>query len=894
MTAIDVRPPAQVPPAARDEPPRPQNPLRLRRIRREDVLTLGGSALSGVALTWLLYERLLPTSGALGFWLCCYLAFLGMYAMAANLQWDKRIVVEKLVTVVVASAALLVFGVLFDMIGYVVFRGSKALVHANFFTDSMAFAGPLSPLTDGGAAHAMIGSLEQLGLATLFAVPLGILAALYMAEVGGRMSRVVRTLVDAMTALPSIVAGLFVLSLWVVSFGFQRSGLAASFAITIMMMPIITRAAEIVIRLVPNTLREAAYALGASQWRVAFTVVLPTARSGLTTAVVLAMARGVGETSPVLLTAGFTKEFNSNPLQGPQTNLPVYIFTNITKYPQPNMIARGFGAGLTLVLVVLVLFVTARILGGRTPGELTRRQKRRAPARGERNLMSARPVGGRLVRLAAVVGLLAGATLLRAPTASATTYAVLNGSGSSWAAPAIDQWSEDVRDRGIVVNYSPIGSQEGRSNYTGNIVDFAGSDIAFLNGEDKIAGSVVEHSQYAYSYLPITAGGTAFMYHLTVAGHRITNLRLSGDTITKIFTGQITNWSDQRITKDYGSSLPDEPIVPVIRSDGSGATAQFTAWMNDQYSDQWNSFCSKYADISAKPCGETEFFPTFGNAKAQSSSTASANYVTASSGEGSINYDEYSYALQSGFPVVKLLNPAGYYVLPTAQNDAVALTAAQINTDPKSVNYLTQDLRGVYRNADPRSYPLSSYSYLIVPRNEPARGARPPNFTDAKGATLSTWANYFLCGGQKQMAALGYSPLPINLVRGGLDQVDKIFGAVPTPDRSKLGGCNNPTFQNGKNTLLATAPYPTKCDKLGSPLYGCGTSVSGQQGDGTSTSTGGGGSGNGSGSGTGSGTAGRAVAPERVGTVDQEPGVPARAGPVPAGPRNASTRSPVA
>ena len=125
-------------------------------------------------------------------------------------------------------------------------------------------------------------------------------------------------------------------------------------------------------------MREAAYALGASQWRVAFTVVLPTARSGLTTAIVLAMARGVGETSPVLLTAGFTKEFNSDPFSGPQTNLPVYIFTNITKYPQPNIIARGFGAGLTLLAVVLVLFVTARILGGRTPGKLSRRQERRA------------------------------------------------------------------------------------------------------------------------------------------------------------------------------------------------------------------------------------------------------------------------------------------------------------------------------------------------------------------------------------------------------------------------------------------------------------------------------------------------------------------------------------
>jgi phosphate transport system permease protein len=350
----------------------------VRRITREDVLTVAGSALSGIALTWLLYERILPTSGALGFWICAYLAFVGMYAVAARLQWDHRVVADKVAAVVMASAALFVFGVLFDLIGYLAYRGWSAVSHANFFTDSMAFAGPLSPLSDGGAAHAMIGSLEQLGLATVLSVPLGVLAALYMAEVGGRAARVVRTLVDAMTALPSVIAGLFILSLWIVALGYRQSGLAASFAITIMMMPIVTRAAEIVIRLVPNTLREAAYALGASQWRVAFTVVLPTARSGLTTAIVLAMARGVGETSPVLLTASFTKEFNNNPFQGNQVSLPTFIFNNIIKYPQPNIIARGFGAGLTLLLVVLVLFITARILGGRTPGELSRRQKRRA------------------------------------------------------------------------------------------------------------------------------------------------------------------------------------------------------------------------------------------------------------------------------------------------------------------------------------------------------------------------------------------------------------------------------------------------------------------------------------------------------------------------------------
>ncbi len=370
MTVVQARPSLGIESAE-------QRRIKLKRVTQDGVLSLLGAAISALGLDWVLYERILPVSGALGFWLCWYVAFLLTYALVCSTRWNRQVVTEKLVTVLVTSAGLLVLGVLADQIGYIVFRGSRALTHANFFSDSMGQAGPLSPLNRGGAVHAMIGSLEQLGLATLFSVPLGILAALFMAEVGGPIARVVRILVDAMTALPSIVAGLFVLSLFVVTLGFNRSGLAGALAITIMMMPIVTRAAEIVIRLVPNNLREAAYALGSSRWRVALSVVLPTARSGLTTAVVLAMARGVGETSPVLLTAGFTKETNTNPFSGPQANLPVYIWTYV-RFPQPNMIARGFGAGLTLVVVVLVLFLIARVLGGRPPGELSRRQRRKA------------------------------------------------------------------------------------------------------------------------------------------------------------------------------------------------------------------------------------------------------------------------------------------------------------------------------------------------------------------------------------------------------------------------------------------------------------------------------------------------------------------------------------
>ncbi len=182
---------------------------------------------------------------------------------------------------------------------------------------------------------------------------------------------------------------------------------------------------------------------------------------------------------------------------------------------------------------------------------------------------------------------------------------------------------------------------------------------------------------------------------------------------------------------------------------------------------------------------------------------------------GAIGYDEYAYAINSHYPVVQVLNPAGYYVLPTASNVAVALTQAKINEDSKSPDFLQQDLDSVYTFQDPRSYPLSSYSYLIVPRqNTPTPG----RFNNDKGATLSTFINYFLCAGQQDLAQLGYSPLPLNLVKGGLLQADHIPGHVVGPKLPSLSGCDNPTFTNGVLTLLKDAPQPSPCSKAGEPL----------------------------------------------------------------------------
>jgi phosphate transport system permease protein len=368
MAAATITPPAE---------PMAEQRVVIRRTTGAGTATVTGAAAGSLGLVWLLYERVLPFTGVAGFWICWYVVFMILYLVMARMQWDQQEASNRLAAVALGTGGVVSFFIVAEQVGYTLLRGSSAVVHANFWTQSLAFAGPDSPLSVGGVLHAIIGSLEQLGLATAFAVPLGVATALYLAEVGGRLARTVRTIVDAMTALPDLVAGLFVYALLVLTLGVQKSGFCAAIAIGITIMPIVARASEVVLRIVPGTLREASYALGSSQWRTVLGVVLPTARSGLATAIVLAMARGIGETAPVLLVSGYTKELALNPFSGPQTSLPLFIFNAVHVFATPRYDQRGFGAGFVLVVVVLVLFAVARRLGGSTPGELTRRQARR-------------------------------------------------------------------------------------------------------------------------------------------------------------------------------------------------------------------------------------------------------------------------------------------------------------------------------------------------------------------------------------------------------------------------------------------------------------------------------------------------------------------------------------
>lgn len=396
--------------------------------------------------------------------------------------------------------------------------------------------------------------------------------------------------------------------------------------------------------------------------------------------------------------------------------------------------------------------------------------------------------------LACVASLGFGASL---PSAQAAAYTPISGEGSSWAGTAIDNWAKSVHNSGIVVNFAATGSVAGLTNYANGTDDFAASDVPY-----GVKGATPNPPGRGFAYIPDVAGGTALMYNLTVNGQRFTNLKLSGPTIAGIFMGRITQWNAPQIKADNpGVALPPLKITPVVRADGSGSTAQFSLWMTKQFSSVWT-------------CGEISFFtscsrydPTVQQAKV--GDTGVAGFVAQQGNVGSIGYVEYSYALQSGYPAAKVLNQSGFYVLPTASNVAVALLKAQVNMNPSNLKtYLTQNLDKVYTDTDPRAYPISSYSYFVVPT------ALQAGFNTAKGATLGAFVDYALCAGQQRAPTLGYSPLPINLAEAGLAQVKKIPGAaVKSID---IKSCNNPTFSsNGTNTLAINALYPDLCDKRG-------------------------------------------------------------------------------
>jgi phosphate transport system permease protein len=232
------------------------------------------------------------------------------------------------------------------------------------FTTDMSMATPTDPIATGGLLHAITGTLTMVFLALIMSVPIGILTALYLTEISGKFAGPIRFLVQAMSGVPSIVAGLFILSAVLYPITKAYSGLMGALALTILMIPTIARTSEEVLRLIPNDLREAGTALGGTQWRTVAMIVLPAARSGLMTAVILGIARIAGETAPILLLTGGGDKINPNAFNGPMGSLPYYIWKSFNA-GSPEALTRAWAGLLVLMVLILILFTAARALSTR-------------------------------------------------------------------------------------------------------------------------------------------------------------------------------------------------------------------------------------------------------------------------------------------------------------------------------------------------------------------------------------------------------------------------------------------------------------------------------------------------------------------------------------------------
>lgn len=363
----------EAPPAQRDEPritapaaPAPtwvqDQPRRVTNAVLDDSASLIGALASSFALVWIVYYEVMPWTGFLGFVVVWWLSFLAILTAVSRLSNPWPIVRDRLAGVVVQSGAGVVLGALASAIGYTVYRGYKALHYTNFYTHDMAGVTPTAPLTQGGIEHALTGTVIQIAIATAIALPLGVATAVYLSEVGGRFSNVVRTVVEAMTALPDILAGLFVYAVWILLLGHDKTGFAVGLALAVTMLPVVARSAEVVLRIVPDGLREASLALGAPRWRTVWSVVLPTARSGVATSLILGIARIAGETAPLLIVSGSSTFFNRHPFSGPMNSLPLFTFAAVRSGQQGSALDRAYGAALVLLLLVLLLFVIARFV----------------------------------------------------------------------------------------------------------------------------------------------------------------------------------------------------------------------------------------------------------------------------------------------------------------------------------------------------------------------------------------------------------------------------------------------------------------------------------------------------------------------------------------------------
>ncbi|RAY11382.1 hypothetical protein DPM19_30625 [Actinomadura craniellae] len=421
------------------------------------------------------------------------------------------------------------------------------------------------------------------------------------------------------------------------------------------------------------------------------------------------------------------------------------------------------------------------------------------------------------------------------PAAASSALPAVSGSGSTFAAVAIQQWTADVaRSQSLRVNFNPIGSTAGRDQFARRLVDFASSDVSY-----RFPGGLGDENvpNFKYTYAPLVAGGTAILYNLKDrAGRPITDLQLSGKLLVRILTNGYfaaehgearMYWDDPAIAAEnphLRNRLPHTQPRSVVRTEGSGTTSVFTEYLSKQDPGRWRTFMEGRSrtgqhqpaeDCTSRICSATDKWPQ---------GRADTDYKTGSDGLANhvqryadrIGYAEYAYALQRGVPVARVRNQAGNYLLPEPCHQAVALTRADRNGDG------TYNLDRVYDHPHAKAYPISSYNYVILP----TEGLDPQ-----KGQAMGRFILYSITEGQKKAAALGYSPLPTNLIQQGFSALGGVPGRPAIP--------GNPA-QWGQFYESLKLPDGTQCGEAGRTGRGGGAGGGGAAaGGGTGGSAGG-------------------------------------------------------
>ena len=302
-----------------------------------------------------------PLKGKLGFVIVLILMAIATTSIISWIRKDRKAALNSTSTVLVYVAAAFVIVPLASILWEIFTKGATG-VSLNIFSNDMSATASDAPLSEGGLLHAIVGTVYLVFFASVVSTPIGILTALYIVEVKGKFAGIVRFFVQAMSGVPSIVAGLFIYAVWMIGLGNGYNAVAGAAALAILMIPTVARTSEEVLKLIPNDLREAGLAMGATQWRTVAMIIIPAAKSGLVTAVILGIARVAGETAPLLLTIGGADGLNLNPFSGNNSALPYYVWKNLSLGSE-IAVQRAWLGVFVLIVVVFIFFTLARVLG---------------------------------------------------------------------------------------------------------------------------------------------------------------------------------------------------------------------------------------------------------------------------------------------------------------------------------------------------------------------------------------------------------------------------------------------------------------------------------------------------------------------------------------------------